>query len=61
MLSYGPYLDIQPFSKTASRVHYLHKLPILIAETIRRDVEISHWGNNLSIEEHYLVENKGPS
>lgn len=26
---------------------------------LRRDIEISQWGNNLAVEEHYKFENKG--
>lgn len=41
------------------RIHYEHTLPILYGTKVIRDIELSHWGNNMAVEEHYAVQNFG--
>jgi len=39
------------------KVHYEFTAPIPFVEQLERDIEVSHWGNNLAIEERYVLVN----
>ena len=40
-------------------VRYEFTKPLLYCSTLERDIEISHWGGNLAIEERYHLRNDG--
>ncbi|RHZ81062.1 hypothetical protein Glove_124g21 [Diversispora epigaea] len=40
-------------------VHYEFQQALLTIKGVRRDFEISHWGNNLAVEEHYNLTHDG--
>ena len=58
MLTYGPYDTQQPTTGFEEvKVHYEFTAPIPFVEQLERDIEVSHWGNNLAIEERYVLVN----
>ncbi|KAL8626957.1 hypothetical protein Q9189_007345 [Teloschistes chrysophthalmus] len=58
--TYGPYNDLVPAgaSEEAS-VRYEFTKPLIYATHLERDIEVSHWGGNLAIEERYWLTNQG--
>ena len=42
-------------------MRYEFTKPIIHATSLERDVEVSHWGGNLAVEERYWLTNKGAS
>ncbi|ORX85623.1 olygosaccharyltransferase alpha subunit [Basidiobolus meristosporus CBS 931.73] len=58
-LVYGPFAPQEPFAFSPLRVHFEKILPILTLTNVRRDIEVSHWGNNLAIEEHQNIRHDG--
>ncbi|KAI9243585.1 Ribophorin I [Helicostylum pulchrum] len=56
---YGPYENIAPLSFDIATCHFENSKPLLTITKLERDVEISHWGNNLAVEEHYALRNDG--
>nr|CAG8532706.1 2994_t:CDS:2 [Entrophospora candida] len=59
MISYGLYVDKEPNSYEKMVVHYEQIAAILTVRKLRRDLEISHWGGNLAVEEHLDIINDG--
>lgn len=65
---YGPYSDLPPsaapdFVKQYQQpvtVHYKHSQPVLEVTTLKRAVEISHWGANLNTQDQLTLYNAGP-
>ncbi|KAI8350098.1 Ribophorin I [Mortierella sp. GBAus27b] len=55
----GPYNDVSELEHGLFEVQYELMGPVPHVNHLRRDIEISHWGNNLAIEEHYKFENRG--
>jgi oligosaccharyltransferase complex subunit alpha (ribophorin I) len=55
--TYGPYTDIPAGAVEAARARYEFTKPVLHVSKLERDVEVSHWGGNLAIEERYWLEN----
>ncbi|KAG5646561.1 hypothetical protein DXG03_002864 [Asterophora parasitica] len=68
-VTYGPYNDIpastnEKFIKAHQQpitAHYFHEQPVLEIADLKRSAEISHWGNNLNIEDNLVLHNAGPS
>ncbi|KAF3939351.1 hypothetical protein ABW19_dt0205844 [Dactylella cylindrospora] len=58
-LTYGPYDNIKPGTLDAIAVRFEFTNPVIYMEKLERDIEISHWGNNLAIEERYWMTNNG--
>ncbi|KAF3903525.1 hypothetical protein AA313_de0200856 [Arthrobotrys entomopaga] len=62
-ISYGPYDNIKPRKSNEEpitfTVRYEFTSPIVFMERLERDIEVSHWGNNLAIEERYWMTNNG--
>lgn len=52
---YGPYKNIAPLTITKLSVHYENNSPFLVAENLKRTIEVSHWGNIAVEEEIELV------
>lgn len=59
VVTYGPYTDVPPFSHAELYVHYQDSRPILVAKTLERKMEISHWGGNLNVQEDYELHHEG--
>ncbi|KAF9382613.1 dolichyl-diphosphooligosaccharide--protein glycosyltransferase subunit 1 [Mortierella sp. AD011] len=55
----GPYNDVKPLEHGIFEIQYQLSGPIPHVRHLRRDIEISQWGNNLAVEEHYNFVNKG--
>lgn len=60
VISYGPFSDVPAFSHSEVKVHFPYTKTVLYARTMVRELEVSHWGNNLAVEENYDVANHGP-
>ncbi|KAJ1568988.1 proteasome regulatory particle base subunit, partial [Nowakowskiella sp. JEL0078] len=58
-LVYGPYQDLEPFQNAPLSVHYVDNRPILKFKTLHRHLEVSHWGNNLWVQEDYQLFHNG--
>ncbi|KAG6821283.1 hypothetical protein H0H93_002393 [Arthromyces matolae] len=67
-VTYGPYNNLPPsanqqFIKKYQQpvvVHYYHEQPVLEVSKLSRSAEISHWGNNLNIQDDVTLHNAGP-
>lgn len=61
-LTYGPYdTPVPAFTTHPVTVRYEFTKPLLHSTTLRREVEVSHWGGNLATEDHYALTNTGAS
>ncbi|KAI9267318.1 Ribophorin I [Sporodiniella umbellata] len=60
-VTYGPYENVAPYSFEIATCHFENSKPLLTVTELRRDLEISHWGKNLAVEEHYKLRNDGAS
>ncbi|KAJ3126327.1 hypothetical protein HK100_010312 [Physocladia obscura] len=56
---YGPYIDIPAGQGFVASVHYKDNKPILVAKTLSRELELSHWGSNLDVTEYYDLFHRG--
>ncbi|KAI9319084.1 Ribophorin I [Dichotomocladium elegans] len=56
---YGPFHSVAPGSYETMRLHFEYSKPILTVTDLRRDLEVSHWGNNLAVEEDYKLLHSG--
>ncbi|GBC04040.1 hypothetical protein RclHR1_05490003 [Rhizophagus clarus] len=59
MLEYGLFDGKEPNSYEELKIHYELQQSILTVKGLRRDLEISHWGGNLAIEEHFNLTQEG--
>lgn len=41
-------------------VHFYQPLPVMVIGNLTRLVEVSHWGNNVAVEDKFKLENRGP-
>ncbi|KAA1075196.1 dolichyl-diphosphooligosaccharide--protein glycosyltransferase subunit 1 [Puccinia graminis f. sp. tritici] len=44
-----------------AHVHYFQPFPLMVIGNLTRLVEVSHWGNNVAIEDQIHLENRGPT
>ncbi|KAI7904226.1 Ribophorin I [Cokeromyces recurvatus] len=56
---YGPYTNISPMSFDLATCHFENTKPLLTVTSLKRDIEVSHWSQNLAVEEHYALRNDG--
>lgn len=56
---YGPYQNVAPRSFEIATAHFENSKPLVTITDFRRDIEVSHWGKNLAVEEHYALRNDG--
>ncbi|KAI9675179.1 MAG: dolichyl-diphosphooligosaccharide--protein glycosyltransferase subunit 1 [Trizodia sp. TS-e1964] len=56
--TYGPYGEQPAGAQLDVTVHYEFTKPLIHITRLERDIEISHWGGNLAIEERYWLTNK---
>ncbi|CAH1758130.1 6209_t:CDS:2 [Entrophospora sp. SA101] len=60
LLSYEVYnKNIESNKYDKLEVHYEYQKPIITIKNLRRDLDLSHWGGNLAIEEHFNITNDG--
>ena len=61
--TYGTYdtSNIPPGTAHPVTVRYEFTKPILTCSLLERDLEVSHWGGNLAVEERYNLHNTGAS
>lgn len=59
--TYGTYdtSSIPPGTTHPVTVRYEFTKPILTCSLLERDIEVSHWGGNLAVEERYWLHNTG--
>uniref|UniRef100_A0A915EKT7 Dolichyl-diphosphooligosaccharide--protein glycosyltransferase subunit 1 n=1 Tax=Ditylenchus dipsaci TaxID=166011 RepID=A0A915EKT7_9BILA len=57
-VSYGPYEKQKAYVEKAISIHYENNAPFLVATSVERVIEVSHWGN-IAVEEHIEVVHKG--
>lgn len=50
-INYGPYENVAANSVNPMEVHYENNSPFLVATSVERTIEISHWAGLLSVEE----------
>ena len=50
---YGFFNNTQANIHEPLSIHYSYQKAILRVKTLRRDLEISHWGGNLAVEETF--------
>ena len=58
-LEYGLFDGKEPNSYEELKIHYEFQQNILTITSLRRDLEISHWGGNLAVEEHFNLTHDG--
>ena len=58
-INYGPYLKVAPYLKTPLHIHFLYPQGMLAIHSMKKTMEISHWGSSLSVAEEYQVEHIG--
>ena len=67
IVTYGPYHNIPPSSdrnffndvQETVKIHYDFNQPVLTVSSLRRAAEISHWGDNLNIQDDIKLVNDG--
>ncbi|KAG6814173.1 hypothetical protein H0H92_000849 [Tricholoma furcatifolium] len=67
-VTFGPYNNIPASANNkfiekhqqSVEVHYYHEQPVLEITKLARSAEISHWGNNLNIQDDMVLHNAGP-
>ncbi|CAG0914485.1 unnamed protein product [Notodromas monacha] len=58
-ITYGPYENLPAFSEEEITVHYENNAPFLTVASLKRWIEISHWGGNIAVEEDVDVLHTG--
>ncbi|KAK5103256.1 vacuolar transporter chaperone [Lithohypha guttulata] len=57
-LTYGPYDSrVEAGAIHPVTIRYEFTKPILVASLLERDIEVSHWGGNIALEERYWLRN----
>lgn len=57
-VKYGPYSNIPAQTSAKVTIHFENNSPFLTVTTLKRIVEVSHWGN-IAVEEHYQLVHTG--
>ncbi|CAG9537694.1 unnamed protein product [Cercopithifilaria johnstoni] len=57
-ITYGPYVNQKPYAVMEIVVHCENNTPFVVATTVVRVIEVSHWGN-IAVEEAISVIHKG--
>ncbi|KAF8979910.1 proteasome regulatory particle base subunit [Entomortierella lignicola] len=55
----GPYNEVKALEHGIFEIQYQLTGAVPYVSHLRRDIEVSQWGNNLAVEEHYKFVNKG--
>ncbi|KAG5461833.1 MAG: Ribophorin I-domain-containing protein, partial [Olpidium bornovanus] len=53
LITFGPYGNVSAFSEEPLLTHFESLKGIVAAKSLLREIEISHWGGNAAVEEHY--------
>ncbi|RIB10885.1 Ribophorin I [Gigaspora rosea] len=59
IITYGSFSNQEPGAFDELSIHYEFQQAILTVKGLRRDLEISHWGGNLAVEEHFNLTHDG--
>jgi oligosaccharyltransferase complex subunit alpha (ribophorin I) len=58
-ITYGPFTDVPAYSSEELKIHYRNGAPFVVAESVRRHVDIgSGWGST-TVEEHLKIRHNG--
>lgn len=57
-LKFGPYENVNAFEFSPLTIHYENNIPLVEAEHLEREIEISHWGN-IYVTENYRIKHAG--
>ena len=57
--NYGPYDKVPAGAIERAALNFEFTKPLIHATLLERDIEVSHWGGNLAIEERYWLKNRG--
>lgn len=57
--TYGPYTKVAPSASYPVTFRFEATKPVLASALLERDLEVSHWGGNLAVEERYWLRNDG--
>jgi len=58
-ITYGPYEDTAAFSFSDLSIHFENGKPFITAKSLVKEIEVSHWGANVAIEELYDLQHEG--
>lgn len=59
-LTYGPYTTTDPLTPGEPiTLRFEYTAPVIHVSTFERSIEVSHWGGNMAVEEHYTMTNNG--
>ena len=58
-VTYGPYTDVPAADEDVLFVHFENNAPFAVVTNLERTLEVSHWGDNLAVEEFFDVEHRG--
>ncbi|KAI9205279.1 Ribophorin I [Polychytrium aggregatum] len=56
---YGPYTAVDAFERSPLYVHFEFPRIVAVARNYEKEIELSHWGNNMFVKEHYELHNEG--
>ncbi|KAK0266975.1 dolichyl-diphosphooligosaccharide--protein glycosyltransferase subunit 1 [Friedmanniomyces endolithicus] len=59
--TYGPYNELPAGAVQEVSVRYEFTKPLLRATLLERDIEVSHWGSNIALEERHWLHNRAAS
>lgn len=57
-VEYGPYKKTDAFKIAKLHIHFENNHPFVTFTDMRKDIEVSHWGN-VAVEEHYVLKHTG--
>lgn len=57
--TYGPYGEREAGAIQEASVRYEFTKPLVHGKLLERDVEVSHWGGNVAVEERHWFTNRG--
>lgn len=58
-ITYGDYGKKDAFARSKLSVHFKNDAPFVTADSMVKEIEISHWGNNVAVTEEYMLHNTG--
>ncbi|KAL7413043.1 putative oligosaccharyltransferase alpha subunit [Mrakia frigida] len=62
-LTLGPYYNVPAKTEIGQgfEIHYKYDAPVISLRSLKRAVEVSHWGNNLNVQDDIVLFNSGPT
>jgi oligosaccharyltransferase complex subunit alpha (ribophorin I) len=58
-VTYGVYENVAAYSASPMSVHFESNTPFLQTRSVVREIEVSHWGGNVAVTEHFDMTNAG--